>query len=352
MCHRTFVEGTRVLYSENHFLYQLRDAELLDSNGGAGRRNNRTLRRGQKEAEKPKRNTAGPTINLEKYGHLIRHMAIELEPNRTGQPYQNLMAAALEALICSPIRLHTLTITVSPLFETSQRTVRSAAAGNQNVTIKEGRFLSVVGFFSRGASVLKALQRINVNFLRINVHVNSDAKDRPSREDSNFGVMFPDTADLDEDSDSSTPRRPKRPKHRHLETTLDLRFLPRHMQTMHKDEPVGDPWENDCLMQEKRRQQGADAEAVLANLRKHIEDACLNTEEELRHSIWEEHSVAERRRRERRARDEAKFDGDAYDDGHEVGDGSEPGDGRGVRGMKSLIISIDRVGDELRIYRP
>jgi hypothetical protein len=112
--------------------------------------------------------------------------------------------------------------------------------------------------------------------------------------------------------------------------------------------PIGNLWENDALMPEKRRQQGVKAEAALANLRKHIEEACLKTEGELRRGLWEEHGIAERRRREKRVRDEAKFDGDAYDDK----DGVEEGDGRGLRGMKSLIISIARIRDELRVYRP
>lgn len=350
VCRRTALEGTRILYSENSFLYQLRDPEVLENKVASARKTNRTTRSQKKQR----------TIDLAKYGHLIRHMAIELEPNRTGLQYQDLMAAALDTLVspsagvasprvpmplrqpCGHIHLHTLTITVSPLFESNRRTVRPSAPGDQDVTIKDGRFLSVVSFFSRGATVVKALQRINANFLRINVHANSDAKNRRSRPE------ISDDEDSEPDSESEgTSTRPEKPRPRHLETTLDLRFLPRHMGTLWEG-PIGNLWENDALMPEKRRQQGVEAEAALANLRKHIEEACLKTEGELRRGLWEEHGNAERRRREKRARDEAKFDGDAYDDK----DGVEEGDGRGLRGMKSLIISIARIGGELRVYRP
>ena len=357
VCRQTALEGTRVLYSENTFLYQLRDPEILDTKPSGGRRSNRNTR--------AQRNQATRTINLEKYGHLIRNMAIELEPNRTGAEYQDLMAEALGTLVSAPagssspripspsrppygpIRLHTLTITVSPLFEPNRRTVRAAAAaGDQDVTIRNGRFLSVVGFFSRGAPVLKALQRINTNFLRINVHVNSDVKDRRSRGDS--PELDPNASDEEEpDSDSDSSTRPKKPKHRHLETTLDLRYLPRHMEPLQRAEAAGAIWGAARLMQMKRRREGEKAEDTLTNLRRHIEQACHTPEDGLRRGIWEEHAVAERRRREHRAREDARFDADAYDE-----DESEEEEDRWMaRGMKSLIISFARVGDEMRVYR-
>lgn len=341
VCRRTALEGTRILYSENSFLYQLRDPEVLD----------------KKTAGTQKPTTRSQTkqyIDLVKYGHLIRHMAIELEPNRKGAQYQELMAAALQALVSQPsgatsprtrpsfltpcgfIHLHTLTITVSPLLATNRRGMRSVA-GDQDIS-KDGRSLSVVGLFSRGAAVLKALQRINVNFLRINVHANSNVKSG-----SQDGLSS-DEEDSESDSEpEGTPRSSKQLQPRHLETTLDLRYLPRYMEGL-RLEPLGELWENDMLMQEQRRKRGAEAEEKLSTLRKKIEGACLDPEEELCRGFWQEHGVAEWQRRERRARHEAKFDGDE--------NGAEAGDGRGLRGMKSLIISIARVGDELRAYRP
>ncbi|KAG7289541.1 hypothetical protein NEMBOFW57_005912 [Staphylotrichum longicolle] len=270
-------------------------------------------------------------------------MIIELESNRTNTAYEKLMSAALETLVpagagspllpspppppCTSIHLHTLTITISPLMQT-HRGERAPGSGNHSVTAHDGRFLTTVGFFSRGAPVLKALQRLNVDFLRINVHVNSDIKDgvvdSEDEEDS-------DGADGDSDTASVRAQRPRR---RHLETTIDLRCLPRHMEALSRNGMMGHLWANDALMQEKRRAQGAEAEKTLAQLRRHIEDACLRPEMALRGGVWEDHGAAERRRREQQAKEDARFDADAR------------------QGMDSLIISIARVGGELRAYRP
>lgn len=355
VCRRAAVEGTRILYSENTFLYLLRDPEVVEVTSGGGRRSRRVAHRREQESS---------SINLARYGHLIRRMAIELEPNRTATSYEKLMSAALETLapngadslpspprpLCSSIHLHTLTITISPLFEATRRTVG-------DTVIRDGRFLSMVGFFSRGAPVLKALQRLNVEFLRINVHVNSDLKANGLGTDSLWAdPAADDVSDSDDDSQndssSSSDGPQQRLKKRHLETTIDLRYLPRHMETLrHQPGPLGGLWENDVLMQEKLRQKGAEAKDTLAHLRRHIEDACLRPEFAMR-GIWEDHGAAERRRREQRAKEDARFDADAYDDtGDEGGDEDSEDEERAARRMKSLIISIDRVGQELRAYR-
>jgi hypothetical protein len=123
------------------------------------------------------------------------------------------------------------------------------------------------------------------------------------------------------------------------------------MEALSRDGVMGHLWANDALMQERRRAQGAAAEQTLARLRRHIEDACLRPEAALRSGgIWEDHGAAERRRREQRAKEAARFDADAYDDAEDEDDSGE--DQRGVRGRESLIISIARVGGELRAYRP
>ncbi|KAH6840899.1 hypothetical protein B0I37DRAFT_226763 [Chaetomium sp. MPI-CAGE-AT-0009] len=361
VCRRAAVEGTRILYSENNFLYLLRDPEVVDVASGGGRRSKRVANR---------RDQDNRSINLAKYGHLIRFMTIELEPNRTATSYEKLMSAALETLapngaeslpspprpLCSSIHLHTLTITISPLIETSHRTMRVPGPGNLDVVVREGRFLSMVGFFSRGAPVLKALQRLDVDFLRINVHVNSDLKgDRPGIANPWFDPAMDDVDDSDDDShdeSDASPAGSQQPKRRHLETTIDLRYLPRHMEKLRQQPgPLGRLWENDVLMREKLWQKGAEAENTMANLRRHLEDACLRPEFAMR-GIWEDHGVAERRRREHRAKEDARFDADAYDDtGDEDGDEDSDDEDRAARRMKSLIISIDRVGDELRAYR-
>lgn len=351
VCRRTAVEATRILYSENAFFYLLRDPEVVENASGL-RRGQRGPGRGRWEQE------SRSIINLAKYGHLIRHMIIELESNRTKPEYEKLMSAALETLVpagvgspllpspprppCAPIHLHTLTITISPLMQT-HRGERAPASGSPNVTAHDGRFLTTVGFFSRGAPVLKALQRLNVDFLRINVHVNSDIKDgvvdSEDEEDSEGNDGDPETASV----------RAQRPRRRHLETTIDLRCLPRHMEGLSRNGMMGHLWANDALMQEKRRAQGAEAEKTLAHLRRHVEDACLRPEMALRGGVWEDHGAAERRRREQQAKEDARFDADAYD---EDDDEDDSDDQRVVRGMDSLIISIARVGEELRAYRP
>ncbi|KAK4127551.1 hypothetical protein N657DRAFT_566711 [Parathielavia appendiculata] len=363
VCRRTAEEGTRILYSENTFLYMLRDPDVVENTGnGVVRRSERGKNR--KEEERSSRNV----INLKKYGHLIRHMAIELESNRTEISYEKLMSAALETLVpdapgsprlpspprppCGPIHLHTLTITISPLFIT-QRAARTAGLGNQDAVIHEGRFLSMVGFFSRGSPVLKALHRVNVDFLRIKVIVNSNIKDGRAGDTASPWVdLTEDEVDGDdedddaEDSDESDTSSEYRPKKWHFETTIDLRCLPPHLEELSRGSQL---WANDALIQEKRRQQGAEAEEKLVSLRRHMEHACLDPEMALREKFWEETSAAERRRRAQRAKEERRFDADAYYVEDEGGDGD---DGRTARGMKSLIISIDRVGDELRAYRP
>ncbi|KAL2141325.1 hypothetical protein VTI28DRAFT_2506 [Corynascus sepedonium] len=363
VCRHTAVEGMRVLYSENTFLYILRDPEVVWSATG-GRRSQRVAGQAQRAAARAQREQEDPSIYLRKYGHLIRHMAIELEPNRTAIEYEKLMSAALETLapavadslpshlrlVCTPIHLHTLTITISPLFESNYHTLSALRSGNQDVIMRQGRYLSIVEFFNQGSPVLKALQRLNTDFLRINVHINSDVKNGRS-------VMFEtghesddsgNPGDSDSDNASSTPNA-LRLKRRHLETTIDLRYLPRYLETLEqKPGPVGRIWANDVLVQEQRRKRGAEAEDTLSNLRQHLEMACTNPELAMR-GIWEDHRAAERRRRKQRAKAEARFDADAYNDVESEGNVAAA---RTSRRMKSLIISIIRVGDELRAYRP
>ncbi|KAL2177910.1 uncharacterized protein P884DRAFT_277060 [Thermothelomyces heterothallicus CBS 202.75] len=292
VCRRTALEGTRVLYSENTFFYLLRDPEVvMCSNGG---------RRSQRIAGRSQREQNGPSINLARYGHLIRHMAIELEPNRTEKSYEKLMSAALETLapataeslpspprpVCSPIHLHILTITISPLLQSSHRTARSSGPDNQDVVSHEGRFLSTVSFFNRGSPVLKALQRLNTDFLRINVHVNSDIKNGRSvgaetGDESSSSDDDMDDDNLDGSSSAAGARRQSR--RLHLETTIDLRCLPRRLEALRQEPgPLGQLWASDVLMQEQRRRKGEEAGNTLAGLRRHLEDACLKPDLALR----------------------------------------------------------------------
>ncbi|KAL2162708.1 hypothetical protein VTH06DRAFT_6544 [Thermothelomyces fergusii] len=296
VCRRTALEGTRVLYSENTFFYLLRDPEVVGPPNG-GRRSQRVAIRSQREQN-------GPRINLAKYGHLIRHMAIELEPNRTERSYEKLMSAALETLVpataeslpspprplCSPIHLHTLSITVSPLLQSGHRTARSSGPDNQEVGSREGRSLTTVSFFDRGSPILKALQRLNTDFLRINVHVNSDIKnDRAVGAEAGEESSSDDDDDDDDldddnlDNPSAAAGAGRQPSRRHLETTIDLRYLPRHLEDPRQEHwPLSQLWAGDVLVQAQHRRKGEEAETTLADLRRHLEDACLRPELALR----------------------------------------------------------------------
>ncbi|KAL2152475.1 hypothetical protein VTH82DRAFT_5659 [Thermothelomyces myriococcoides] len=291
VCRRTALEGTRVLYSENTFFYLLRDPEVVWSSNN-GRRNQRVAGRSQRE-----RNGSG--INLAKYGHLIRHMVIELEPNRTETSYEKLMSAALESLapataeslpspprpVCRPIYLHTLTITVSPLLQSGHRTMHSSGPNSHDVAGREGRFLTTVGFFNKGSPVLKALQRLKTDFLRINVHINSDIKNDFSVGVDSADESSDDDDDMGDDSldDLSAVGARRQSRKRHLETTIDLRYLPHRLEALRQDPwPPSQLWAGDVLVQEERRRKGEEAEATLANLRRHLEEACLKPELALR----------------------------------------------------------------------
>ena len=360
VCRLTAEEGRHILYSENSFLYLLRDPEVVVENASSERQ--KRMRRSAHRAAMDR--LFQNSIHLNKYGHLIRHMAIELESNRTGPTYERLMRAALEVLapndessplapspLCEPIHLHTLTITISPLLESNHRLARAPAQGNQDGTVHDGRHLTMVSIFSRGGPVIKTLERINIDFLRINVHVNSDAGTIAKPRLTGPSSSSDSDSDSDSDSNTSSTSTSNKPRHRHLETTIDLRYLPRRMDTLARDKLVGHLWENDVPMQEARQRRAAEAADTLVHLRRHLEDACLRPEKAvMKGGIWEDHCVAERRRRERRAMEEKRFDVDAYDDAEE--EGGKEDERRVARGEgKSLIISISRVGEELRVYR-
>ncbi|KAK3377771.1 hypothetical protein B0H63DRAFT_477943 [Podospora didyma] len=409
VCRLTAAEGTRILYSENSFLYLLRDPECcnkmmvsLPIRGMSGRAANTNSMDGVDVGNNGTRSrctigsrsrriarvvestiTHDRTINIHKFGHLFRHMGIELEPNRTGAEYERLMQLALDILANgteNKVFLDTLAITVSPVFEGNRRTVLDEN-GNE-VEVHGGRYLSVVNLFSRGSKVLKALQQIDTNFIRINVHIPPAPAADSASDDGN---------DSDESDDEEHQDRGGRAKQdgggrRHLETTLDLRFLSRHLETVRREGPIGELWSNDHLICEHRKALGEAAETALSGLRHRIEKACTATESAITQGLWEDHAVAERRRIQRRARDDAKLDGynDATDkkkrtrrqrvmmgDDASVENGDMESDDDGMSdqdetnsedddnsagpswaGRKSLILSIDRVGGQWKAYIP
>ncbi|KAK4164898.1 hypothetical protein QBC43DRAFT_352607 [Cladorrhinum sp. PSN259] len=392
-CRQAFAEGTKVLYSENTFFYQLRDPNIIPrlnnfANNNVDARNPAFYRgrtaKAKKEAEraKAKKEVERAKIHLDKYGHLIRHMSMELEHNRTSDEYRDLMIMALNALVnrppssdLPPIYLHTLTITISPTYERGGRDSRPISTINPQtgqIQISSHRGLNTVNIFAQNSALSQALHKVNLDFLRINVHVNShlspfsqiaandvldedesvasDIEDPQTDSDDDNGNDNDDDDDDDDDdaiiinptttaanttanggAATTTIRRQKRRRY-HLETTIDLRHIPAHISDTLPPGPSNIPslapdvpyqsllWKNDTLMHARRLESGRKAQEALASLKTHIEEACTIPEHVLGEKFWEDHETAEHKRKEKKEREEKKFCGDAYDTDDDDGD--------------------------------
>ncbi|KAK1829668.1 hypothetical protein QBC39DRAFT_310659 [Podospora conica] len=261
VCRQAHEEGSRILYSENTFFYKLRDGDSdwhtrwLDST---------------KPSNKP-----GP-INFKRYGPLLRRLRVELEPNRsTDEKYENLLICALEALVSRPgqqISLHVLSLAISPAFSDTDGP----------------RYLSTAPFFAPGHRVMKALKQITTNYLHLDVHVDlAGTIGRPAVDPTAPIQPQPmDLDDSDDDDDVATTR--------HLETTIDMRFTPRHMRVVPPSDAVGaDLWARDALMLEKRAARGRRAELCLSQLRRRIEGACVDPDEAIRRNWFDDTDDAE-----------------------------------------------------------
>lgn len=223
-------EGSSLLYSQNQFVYLLRDpmhaevdfASMIEE--AQKEPSEESLGRGKRKRKaSPLAGNYGlHAINIAKYGHLLRHLSIELEPNRAGKEYRELMERALDVLASFDRRgkrllagqvvngetptifLHTLTITVSP--ENDQNN-RRRSKNSQNDSPEPDTFSSsAVELFDSRSTIMHALCRIDTQFLRFNMHVDEAAL---VEDDDEFAVK------------TGTGKR-------HLETTIDLRFLRRH----------------------------------------------------------------------------------------------------------------------------
>lgn len=378
-CHQAHIEATKVLYSENTFLYILRDPKPnplihVPSDDDDSEidiqpaRRGGTARGGTFSARSSKREAQRSRIHLDKYGYLIRHLSMELESNRTDEPYHRLMASALHTLVKPYIHLHTLTITISPLPEPSPRGIPSMNSHQGQLSLRDGRSLSVLPFFSPRKPIPVALERLNLNFLRISVHVNSHLQEAQSpnphhhhHPSSSSSPSPPSSSSSSsssgsEDPDSDSPPKPRR-RH-HLEATIDLRFLPRHMKALRLTGPVGLLWNNDRLMDEQRARRARVAEEALRHLQRHIEEACTVPERVIKEAtFWEEHEAAERKRKEKKEREEKKYCGDAYDEGWEEGwihghddeDEDDEEEEANKKEWKTLVVTFDLKRG--RVYR-
>ncbi|KAH8887435.1 hypothetical protein GQ53DRAFT_809113 [Thozetella sp. PMI_491] len=263
----TAMEASRVLYGNNTFRYLLRDtseAQRMPWGTPERSRRGRALFAGNREDR---------LIDVVKYGHLLRKLEIVVEANRTGAEYKACMEKALMAL--SPehggfdVSLETITLTVSPRFEVNARRV-TTTAGEVTITY-DGRCLSVVDFFSSGGKAVKMLEKINVNFVHINVHtegtVPGNIGDAGDDDDSKAWSDSMDTAEVDKDElDDSGPR--------HLETTIDLRYLPSRIAA--REAASNGVWIDDCVAAEARERRGAEALEAVRGLRLRVQKAALH----------------------------------------------------------------------------
>lgn len=285
VCRQTHDEGSRILYSENTFYYKLRDGDSVPSyaltpSSPFGRRNARDTAAGRAQDWHTTwlaSNKTGP-INFERYGPLLRRLRVELEPNRsTDEKYENLLICALEALISRPgipISLHVLSLSFSPTFTPT--------------TPGGPRHLSTATFFAPTHRVMKALSQITTNYLHINIHVDLAGTVTHPPGSATTLILQPPIDSDDSDFDSDTHRT------RHLETTIDMRFTPRHMAAVLPSDAAGaDLWERDALMPGKREARGRRAETCLAQLRRRIEGACADPDAAVRRNWFDDADDAE-----------------------------------------------------------
>ncbi|EGO61164.1 hypothetical protein NEUTE1DRAFT_98304 [Neurospora tetrasperma FGSC 2508] len=355
-------EGSLLLYSQNQFVYLLRDpihamvdfASMLKE---AQKKSPKKIEGRNKRKRKADSQYGLYEINIAKYGHLLRHLSIELEPNRSGTQYRELMEQALDVLTSSDRRgryllagqivdgktprifLHTLTITVSP--ENDQGRPGSGSVSKNSSQESRSPYSSAIELFDSRSLVMHALSRIDTQFLRINMHIN-DGPHNDNEGDDEFAL------------NTGTRKR-------HLETTIDMRFLPRHTKQV-----------NDHLMKEQRAKRGEEAQTALQTLKIRMYEGFENPDRVVVDGLWEDNSAADVRRKKERAEFEARLEGDARrqnDDeessSNEDSDEDENDDddyesrpkkrklttrGRGRYG-DSLLISVRRVADGLVVSR-
>ncbi|KAJ4386995.1 hypothetical protein N0V85_007838 [Neurospora sp. IMI 360204] len=234
------VEGSSLLYSQNRFVYMLRDpahaevdfaSMLHEAQHNSPEQTTISGNRNRNRKRKADSQSGGGSyglheINIAKWGHLLRHLSIELEPNRSGKIYRELMEKALDVLASFDRRgryllagqvvdkntprifLHTLTITVSP--ENDQPSRRSKTNSPNSSQELSAHSSSAIELFDSRSPIMQALCRIDTQFLRINMHIEKDAHDE---EEDEFAM------------DTGSGKR-------HLETTIDLRFLSRYAKRL------------------------------------------------------------------------------------------------------------------------
>ncbi|KAI1776357.1 hypothetical protein F4818DRAFT_378442 [Hypoxylon cercidicola] len=138
-CNVIRLQGIRILYGENTFLYNIRDFR-------------KHLPHAHLVLDKVYR---GCGIPIDKYGHLIRHIKIHIESTRLTIPNLDNFTKALQKFLpdndlLEPANIHTLTVEV-PVVERED--------------LKRPNMVPVWDFFS--GSVREALKQLNIQFVRI-----------------------------------------------------------------------------------------------------------------------------------------------------------------------------------------
>jgi hypothetical protein len=290
VCRQTYEEGIRILYSSNVFLYRIRDGgepvpETLDPRGyvsptaflppppaeeqGSG---------GKRAAKRPKtarKKKTGPTfgkisdchrvIYLAKYAHLLRHVEIELESNRTEEKYCVAMAEAIRLLGHGKggvgARLVSLRFSLTPVAETVFKL---------NVPVQ---VFKVTNFFAD--TPINEAQPV----------VATGSKRKEKEAEPKLTVMEA-LRDMDRRMLHFTVYTPSS---RRLEMTLDM--------TTAIGENFGEPYghllSEDELISQQRHQTMNTAQKAFKNLQFLIQVACTDTDQAVKSGWWTEYGPKE-----------------------------------------------------------
>ncbi|KAF7562832.1 hypothetical protein G7046_g1340 [Stylonectria norvegica] len=194
-----YAEAIRILYSENTFLYRLRDPHIQpvadvqslsednprsdddnddDYDSDAGSKDTSFVgslsRRSRRRAAPDTRGA----IDISKFGRLLRHLVVEAEHNRYSAETQKSMAAAINVFTSEPgsqtkackegtargwvpkaANIHTLTLRINPM--------------------RSGQGFTFVDFFGQGSPVHNALKLLSTQFIKVEIvtnHLNKEAQ--------------------------------------------------------------------------------------------------------------------------------------------------------------------------------
>lgn len=187
VCKAVYTEACTVLYGANTFLYRLRDpaynvARIVDlamddswplqdehdeaDSGSEYEQEEEDEEEDEDEDEEEGSDSSEKesTIDIARYMHLFRKIAIEAEANRYSKYTQDSMAAAVDVFgkqdeansEGAPCNIHTLTVRVTPLWD------------RQQDEPDQGRF-TFVDFFVAGGPVIRAIKAVDCQMLHVDI---------------------------------------------------------------------------------------------------------------------------------------------------------------------------------------